>query len=162
VIAKETAAVARRLGHEPRVPVLFHLRQPTGRWLEPLRDAIAILDAEKPGFEYEGEMAPDAALNPTVMAHYPFCRLSAPANVLIFPGLQSANIAAAAARTGRQHGHRPAADRHGKAGADRADDRHRAGRVTLAILAASGVVGRPGEGLPSPGPLADRLLLTVY
>jgi malate dehydrogenase (oxaloacetate-decarboxylating)(NADP+) len=39
-------------------------------------------------------MAPDAALNPSVMAMYPFCRLSGPANVLIMPGLQSANISA--------------------------------------------------------------------
>ncbi len=54
----------------------------------------AILDAQQPGFEYEGEMAPDAALNPTVMKNYPFSRLSAPANVLVMPGLQSANISA--------------------------------------------------------------------
>ena len=39
-------------------------------------------------------MAPDAALNPKVMASYPFSRLSGPANVLIMPGLQSANISA--------------------------------------------------------------------
>ena len=39
-------------------------------------------------------MAPDAALNPKVMAMYPFCRLSGPANVLVMPGLQSANISA--------------------------------------------------------------------
>ena len=39
-------------------------------------------------------MAPDAALNPKVMALYPFSRLSAPANVLIMPGLQSANVSA--------------------------------------------------------------------
>ena len=39
-------------------------------------------------------MAPDAALNPKIMALYPFCRLTAPANVLIMPGLQSANISA--------------------------------------------------------------------
>ncbi|MEQ1499028.1 MAG: NADP-dependent malic enzyme [Novosphingobium sp.] len=96
VIAKETAAVARRLGHEPRVAFLSYstFGNPPGRWLEPIRDAVAILDAENPGFEYEGELAPDAALNPTVMANYPFCRLSAPANVLIMPGLQSANISA--------------------------------------------------------------------
>ncbi|HZV08512.1 MAG TPA: NADP-dependent malic enzyme [Novosphingobium sp.] len=96
VIAKETAAVARRLGHEPRVAFLSYstFGNPQGRWLEPLRGAIAILDEEQPGFEYEGEVAPDAALNPTVMKLYPFSRLTAPANVLIFPGLQSANIAA--------------------------------------------------------------------
>jgi malate dehydrogenase (oxaloacetate-decarboxylating)(NADP+) len=55
---------------------------------------VAILDREDPGFEYEGEMAPDAALNPKVMALYPFSRLSGPANVLIMPGLQSANLSA--------------------------------------------------------------------
>jgi malate dehydrogenase (oxaloacetate-decarboxylating)(NADP+) len=39
-------------------------------------------------------MAPDVALNPKLMANYPFCRLSAPANVLVMPGLQSANLSA--------------------------------------------------------------------
>ena len=67
---------------------------PSGKWLENIREAVAILDAEKPNFEYEGEMAPDAALNPKVMELYPFSRLSAPANVLIMPGLQSANLSA--------------------------------------------------------------------
>ena len=96
VIAKEAAAVARRLGHEPRLAFLSYstFGNPQGKWLEPLRGAIGILDAENPGFEYEGEMAPDAALNPAVMKNYPFSRLTAPANVLVFPGLQSANIAA--------------------------------------------------------------------
>ncbi|AZI36492.1 NADP-dependent malic enzyme [Caenibius tardaugens NBRC 16725] len=95
-IAKETAAVARRLGHEPRVAFLSFstFGNPSGKWLEPIREAVAILDAENPGFEYEGEMAPDAALNPRVMANYPFNRLSQPANILIMPGLQSANISA--------------------------------------------------------------------
>jgi malate dehydrogenase (oxaloacetate-decarboxylating)(NADP+) len=95
-IAKETAAVARRMGHEPRVAFLSYstFGNPYGRWLESIRGAVAILDAEEPGFEYEGEMAPDAALNPKVMANYPFSRLSGPANVLIMPGLQSANISA--------------------------------------------------------------------
>jgi len=96
VIAKETAAVAKRLGHEPRVAFLSYstFGNPSGRWLEPIRDAITILDSEKQRFEYEGEMAPEAALNPTVMKLYPFSRLSAPANILIMPGLQSANISA--------------------------------------------------------------------
>jgi malate dehydrogenase (oxaloacetate-decarboxylating)(NADP+) len=95
-IAKETAAVARRMGHEPRVAFLSFstFGNPSGRWLDDIRGAVAILDASDPGFEYEGEMAPDAALNPKVMASYPFSRLSGPANVLIMPGLQSANISA--------------------------------------------------------------------
>ena len=95
-IARETAAVARRLGHEPRVAFLSWstFGNPHGRWLDNIRGAVAILDKETPGFEYEGEMAPDAALNPRVMEFYPFSRLSAPANVLVMPGLQSANISA--------------------------------------------------------------------
>ncbi|WP_318656060.1 NADP-dependent malic enzyme [Qipengyuania atrilutea] len=95
-IAKETAAVARRMGHEPRVAFLSYstFGNPSGKWLENIRDAVAMLDAEEPGFEYEGEMAPDAALNPKVMALYPFSRLSGPANVLVMPGLQSANLSA--------------------------------------------------------------------
>ena len=95
-IATETAAVARRMGHEPRVAFLSYstFGNPSGQWLDNIRDAVAILDAQQPDFEYEGEMAPDAALNPKVMALYPFSRLSAPANVLIMPGLQSANLSA--------------------------------------------------------------------
>ncbi|MGN6356928.1 MAG: NADP-dependent malic enzyme [Novosphingobium sp.] len=95
-IAIETAAVARRLGHEPRVAFLSYstFGNPAGKWLETIRDAVSILDQREVPFEYEGEMSADVALNPKIMANYPFQRLSAPANVLIFPGLQSANIAA--------------------------------------------------------------------
>ena len=95
-IAKGTAEVARKLGHEPRVAFLSYstFGNPPGRWLENIRAAVALLDADPPGFEYEGEMAPDAALNPATMAKYPFMRLSAPANVLVMPGLQSANLSA--------------------------------------------------------------------
>jgi malate dehydrogenase (oxaloacetate-decarboxylating)(NADP+) len=96
-IARETAAVARRMGHEPRVAFLSYstFGNPSGQWLGNIREAVAILDAD-PGvnFEYEGEMAPDAALNPKVMKLYPFSRLSGPANVLVMPGLQSANLSA--------------------------------------------------------------------
>ena len=45
-------------------------------------------------FEYEGEMAPDVALNPAMQRVYPFSRLTGPANVLVMPGLQTANISA--------------------------------------------------------------------
>ena len=39
-------------------------------------------------------MAPDAALNPTVMKSYPSAASPRRPNVLIMPGLQSANISA--------------------------------------------------------------------
>ncbi len=95
-IAEQTAAVARRMGHEPRVAFLSYstFGNPEGRWLENLRAAVGVLDQRQVGFEYEGEMAPDVALNPRQLANYPFARLSGPANVLIMPGLQSANISA--------------------------------------------------------------------
>jgi malate dehydrogenase (oxaloacetate-decarboxylating)(NADP+) len=96
-IAIGTAAVARRMGHEPRVAFLSYstFGNPVGNWLGNIRDAVAILDADESiDFEYEGEMAPDAALNPRVMKSYPFSRLSGPANVLVMPGLQSANLSA--------------------------------------------------------------------
>ncbi|MBL0769469.1 NADP-dependent malic enzyme [Sphingopyxis sp. DHUNG17] len=95
-IAERTAQVARRMGHEPRVAFLSYstFGNPPGSWLDNIRDAVSILDARQPSFEYEGEMAPDVALNPRAMANYPFCRLSGPANVLVMPGLQSANLSA--------------------------------------------------------------------
>jgi len=95
-IAEQTAAVARRMGHEPRVAFLSYstFGNPEGRWLENLRGAVKVLDRRQVSFEYEGEMAPDVALNPRQLANYPFARLSGPANVLIMPGLQSANISA--------------------------------------------------------------------
>jgi malate dehydrogenase (oxaloacetate-decarboxylating)(NADP+) len=95
-IARETAAVARKMGHEPRVAFLSYstFGNPPGNWLENIRDAVAILDEEGAEFEYEGEMAPDVALNMRMLAKYPFARLSGPANVLVMPGLQSANLSA--------------------------------------------------------------------
>ncbi|NJM50285.1 MAG: NADP-dependent malic enzyme [Sphingomonadales bacterium] len=95
-IAERTAMVARRMGHHPRVAFLSYstFGNPPGNWLHNIREAVSILDQRKPDFEYEGDMPPDVALNPALMARYPFCRLSAPANVLIMPGLQSANLSA--------------------------------------------------------------------
>ncbi|UUL83903.1 NADP-dependent malic enzyme [Sphingomonas qomolangmaensis] len=94
--AEQTAQVARRMGHEPRVAFLSYstFGNPGGQWLDNIRDAVAVLDARQPGFEYEGEMAPDVALNEKQLKNYPFARLSGPANILIMPGLQSANISA--------------------------------------------------------------------
>ncbi|MEH3035515.1 MAG: NADP-dependent malic enzyme [Sphingomonas adhaesiva] len=95
-IAEQTAAVARRMGHEPRVAFLSYstFGNPAGQWLDNIREAVNVLDHRQVGFEYEGEMSPDVALNPKQLANYPFARLSGPANILVMPGLQSANISA--------------------------------------------------------------------
>lgn len=95
-IAEQTAAVARKMGHEPRVAFLSYstFGNPAGRWLGNIREAVSVLDSRRVNFEYEGEMAPDVALNRKLMENYPFNRLSGPANVLVMPGLQSANLSA--------------------------------------------------------------------
>ena len=94
--AEQTAQVARRMGHEPRVAMLSYstFGNPKGAWVDNIRDAVSVLDERNVGFEYEGEMAPDVALNPKQLKKYPFARLSGPANILIMPGLQSAHISA--------------------------------------------------------------------
>ena len=94
-IAIQAAAKARQMGHTPRVALLSF-----STFGEPLRDkgkrireAVDILDSRKVDFEYDGEMAADVALNTELRGeHYPFCRLSGPANVLIMPALDPANI----------------------------------------------------------------------
>jgi len=60
-IAEQTAAVAKRMGHDPRVAFLSYstFGNPSGNWLDTIRGAVALLDERKPGFEYEGELAPD-------------------------------------------------------------------------------------------------------
>jgi malate dehydrogenase (oxaloacetate-decarboxylating)(NADP+) len=95
-IAEQTAAVARRMGQEPRVAFLSYstFGNPPGRFLENIRDAVRVLDTRGADFEYEGEMAADVALNAGMAKFYPFSRLSGPANVLVMPGLQSANLSA--------------------------------------------------------------------
>jgi len=94
--AEQTAQVARRMGHEPRVAMLSYstFGNPKGAWVDNIRDAVSELDRRQVGFEYEGEMPPDVALNPKQLANYPFARLSGPANILIMPGLQTAHISA--------------------------------------------------------------------
>jgi malate dehydrogenase (oxaloacetate-decarboxylating)(NADP+) len=96
-IAIQTAHVARRMGHDPRVAFLSYSNfgNPEGNYLERIRDAVKIMDArDDVDFEYEGEMSPDTALDPDMQKLYPFMRLSGPANVLVMPGLQTANISA--------------------------------------------------------------------
>jgi malate dehydrogenase (oxaloacetate-decarboxylating)(NADP+) len=95
-IAEQTAAIARRLGQEPRVAFLSYSNfgNPPGTIVENLREAVKLLDARGVNFEYEGEMSADVALNRNMASVYPFSRLTGPANVLIMPGLHAANISA--------------------------------------------------------------------
>ena len=95
-IATQSAAVARRMGLEPRVALCAFSTFGNAQHGDTKRivDAVTLLDSRDVDFEYDGEMAVDVALNAELQELYPFCRLSGPANVLVMPGLQSANIAA--------------------------------------------------------------------
>jgi malate dehydrogenase (oxaloacetate-decarboxylating)(NADP+) len=93
-IAIGAAHAAKWLGHEPRVALLSHsvFGDPVTDFSIPMRDAVKMLDARRVDFEYDGEMSPDVALEPSIRALYPFCRLTGDANVLVMPGLHSALI----------------------------------------------------------------------
>jgi len=93
--AIQSASVARRMGHEPRVALLSfsNFGNPMLDRSQLIRDAVQLLDERQVPFEYDGEMGVDVALNAELMKNYPFCRLTEPANVLIMPGLHSSQIA---------------------------------------------------------------------
>ncbi len=96
-IAMRSSAFAKRMGLDPRVAFVSYTTfgNPPGMHVEGLREAVKLLDGFHPDFEYEGEMAPDVALNYSMQQrYYPFTRLSGPANILVMPGLQSASLSA--------------------------------------------------------------------
>ncbi|MFQ5775983.1 MAG: NADP-dependent malic enzyme [Kiloniellaceae bacterium] len=85
----------RRFGIEPKVALLSHSNfgsadTPSAR---KMREALRILHARCPGLEAEGEMHADAALMEDVRQRlFPNSRLTGPANLLIMPNLDAANI----------------------------------------------------------------------
>ena len=96
-IAMQAAAKAREIGLVSRVAMLSYANfgNPTGPDCERVRQAVLLLDERRPDFEYDGEMSPDVALDARLMRElYPFCRLGDAANILVMPGLNSANITA--------------------------------------------------------------------
>ncbi|WP_430422631.1 NADP-dependent malic enzyme [Phenylobacterium sp.] len=94
-IAIEAARAVKTLGYEPKVAFMSYstFGNPMGERSERVRQAVAMLD-EMDGidFEYEGEMPPELALDPTSRGAYPFMRLTGPANVLVMPAIHSAAI----------------------------------------------------------------------
>ena len=93
-IAEESARLARRLGYTPRVAMLTHANfgNPPSERAARVQEAVALLAQRKVDFEFDGEMTADVALSSELMAAYPFCRLSGPANVLVMPALAAASI----------------------------------------------------------------------
>ena len=94
-IACLAADFARQLGMEPRVALLsFSNFGSTPHPLsEKVRKAVELIKARCPDFKVEGEMQADTAVVPEIIEErYPFSQVK-DANVLVFPSLESANIA---------------------------------------------------------------------
>ncbi len=95
-IAILTANFARRFGIKPRVAMLSFSNfgsnhHPAAR---KMRRAVEIASEREPELIIDGEMQADTAVLGSILEEsYPWSRLQESANVLIFPELQSANIA---------------------------------------------------------------------
>lgn len=97
IIASQTARSAESLFEiAPKVALLSYSTNGSagGESAEKMRDAAKILKAENHNFVVDGEMQLDSALIPNVCKlKYPNSNIQGDANVLIFPDLQSGNIA---------------------------------------------------------------------
>jgi len=95
-IAIMAAEKARRFNQEPRVAMLSFSN--FGSTRHPLADkvrrAVELVRQRAPGLMIDGEMQADTAVTPGIVDEtYPFSTLKGGANVLIFPNLESGNIA---------------------------------------------------------------------
>ena len=95
-IATATAKFVARLGIEPRIAMLSFsnfgsVKHPAATKVQ---QAVAMLHEREPELQVDGEMQADTAVVERILTRvYPFAKLRGPANVLIFPDLNAANIA---------------------------------------------------------------------
>jgi malate dehydrogenase (oxaloacetate-decarboxylating)(NADP+) len=94
-IALCTAQTARRFDIEPRVALLSFSSFGSTKHpqCEKVRRAVELLHRADPTLMVDGELMADDAISSDLEQTYPFSRLKGGANVLIFPNLDSANIA---------------------------------------------------------------------
>ncbi|WP_419904480.1 NADP-dependent malic enzyme [Kiloniella sp.] len=98
-LAETTVLAAKhvsRFGLKPRVALLSHSNfgSSDSESACKVRKALAALEELAPDLEVDGEMHADAALDPELRKRvFPNSNLTGPANLLIFPNLDSANIA---------------------------------------------------------------------
>ncbi len=95
-IALCTAETARRFDIVPRVAMLSFSSFGSTQHpqCEKVRKAVALLHKADPTLIVDGEIMADVAVSPEILEEtYPFSSLKGGANVLIFPDLNSANIA---------------------------------------------------------------------
>jgi malate dehydrogenase (oxaloacetate-decarboxylating)(NADP+) len=95
-IASATAKFVSRLGIEPRVAMLSFSNFGSVKHAAAakVQRAVALLHEREPDLQLDGEMQADTAVVERILTRvYPFAKLRGPANVLIFPDLDAANIA---------------------------------------------------------------------
>ena len=96
-IAIQTATVAKSFSpEEPRVAMLSfsNFGSNTHPSATKVREAVDIVKRRMPDLTIDGEMQADVAVNPEVSKEsFPFNLVAGDANILIFPDLQSGNIA---------------------------------------------------------------------
>ena len=95
-IAIMAAEKARRFNQEPRVAMLSFSNFGSTRHAlsDKVRRAVDLVRQKAPGLMIDGEMQADTAVTPHIIEEtYPFSTLKGGANVLIFPNLESGNIA---------------------------------------------------------------------
>ncbi len=95
-IALESARLVRTFNIDPRVALLSFSNFGSAHhpFSDRVRKAVEIVKQRAPDLRVDGELQADAAVNPTLAGeNYPFSAIQGDANVLIFPDLQSGNIA---------------------------------------------------------------------
>ena len=93
-IAKMAEITVKTFAVEPRIAMLsFENFSGISETSKKVAKAVAILHEKFPKMIVDGEIQPDFALNSDHLSDYPFSKLgTTPANVFIFPNLESANI----------------------------------------------------------------------
>jgi len=95
-IALLSADFVKRLGIDPRIAMLSFSNFGSTRHpdADKVRQAVQRVRQARPDLKVDGEMQADTAVVEEILrTRYPFCALDGPANVLIFPDLNAANVA---------------------------------------------------------------------
>ncbi|SDE33479.1 NADP-dependent malic enzyme [Riemerella columbipharyngis] len=93
-IAKMSEFTVKSFAIEPRIAMLSYENFSSySETSKKVADAVGILHKKYPNMIVDGEIQPDFAMSAESLSDYPFSKLgTTPANVFIFPNLESANI----------------------------------------------------------------------